>query len=149
MAGLDFNAKVRYVLGPYQLQVTFDITSDKPVSAGIHFYYDVVNKATSTVTLPVEGEKDPVVVKLEAALDNVYLPPKDKDVARCRLDTDSYRLDTFIKTEGEPSERFDSVTIYSPKGASFVCVEPLSSVPGKPNAKTRFFASIGLVPYKK
>jgi hypothetical protein len=149
IAGFDFSATVRYVAGPYQLLVTFDVTGDKPVFAGIHFYYDLVNAATATVTLPVEGQKDALVVKLDQALDNVYLPPRTKDVAKCRLETDTYRLDTFIKTAGAPEESFDAVTIFSPKDATFVCVEPLSAVPGKPNPKTRFSAAIGLVPSKK
>jgi galactose mutarotase-like enzyme len=148
IAGFDFSAEVTYILGAYDLLVCFDVSGQAPVTAGIHFYYDLKDAAASKVTLPVEGEEENVTVKLDQDLDNVYIPKKDRENAMVVLETGAYKLETAFKVTGRPEETFDSVTVFSPAKASFVCVEPLAHVPGKPGAKKRFKGAIALVPKK-
>jgi galactose mutarotase-like enzyme len=150
MAGFDFTAEVTYILGGYRLLVGFDVQGEKPVTSGIHFYYDLKNADTAKAVLQVQGDEDFLTLNLKDDLDNVYLPKKEgHNIVRYVLDTDTYELETFVKVNGDPSETFDSVTVYSPKGATFACLEPLFSVPDKPNAKTHVKGAIGLVPRKK
>ena len=149
IAGFDFSAEVTYILGAYDLLVCFDVSGKAPVAAGIHFYYDLKDAATSKVTLPVDGEEANVTVKLDQDLDNVYVPKKDRENAMVVLETGAFKLETAFKVTGPPEETFDSVTLFSPAKASFVCVEPLSHIPGKPNAKKRFKGAIALVPKGK
>ncbi|OGS34333.1 MAG: hypothetical protein A2293_09750 [Elusimicrobia bacterium RIFOXYB2_FULL_49_7] len=149
LAGFDFEAEVCYSVESYQLLVSLDVQGEKPVAAGIHFYYDLVNAATATVTFPVGGQTEPLVLPLNQELDNVYPVDRSKEVIKARLLTDRYSLETLVKVQGEPEERFESLTIYSPANASFVCVEPLSHVPDQSYSKKRFRGAIALVPAKR
>lgn len=144
--GYDFKAAVGYSLISDGLEIAFDVRGDQPVAAGIHFYYDLVERAKASVVLPgscLAGEKR---LHLEEPLDRSF-PMKiglPRTEAICTLTTPRYSLVTTFPTGGPPEGSFDTLVVFSPADATFACIEPVSYRVGEQNEKNHFSGSIRL-----
>jgi galactose mutarotase-like enzyme len=147
LTGFDFAASLTYALTGGTLEIAFDVAADHPVATGIHFYYDLKNRDTASVTIPQEDQT--AVVRFDRGLDDVFLPAKSSQEVSYTLETDSYVLNTRVKTAGPPPETFDSVVVFSPEDESFACVEPVSYVVRSDNAKRTNRGKILLTPTSK
>ena len=147
LTGFDFNASLTYRLVDGALEISFDVSADHPVATGIHFYYDLKNRDTATVKIP---QKDgTTTVRFDRGLDDVFQPALARGELTCILETDSYSLDTRIRTTGAPEETFDSVVVFSPEGESFACIEPISYIVRSENTKKANRGKIFLKPILK
>jgi galactose mutarotase-like enzyme len=164
IVGFDFTAFVTYTLSKGNLTVKLDITGDEPVAAGIHFYYAVPQKGESAVSMSVDSigklgddslfefsshQKDGkfFTLSLKGGHDTVFYPVNEADgFARYKLKTPDYRLDTRVRVQGNKEETFDSVVVFSPEDADFVCIEPLSEENGLVPSKKKFSGEIILHP---
>ena len=147
LSGFDFTASLTYSLVGGTLEISFDVTADNPVATGIHFYYDLKNRDTASVTIP---QKDGMaVMRFDRGLDDVFKPSGDSEEVTCTLETDSYILDTRIRTIGPPQDTFDSVVVFSPDSESFACIEPVSYIVRSENTKKTNRGKILLKPTLK
>jgi len=147
LTGFDFNASLTYSLVGGALEISFDVSADHTVATGIHFYYDLKNRDTATVTIP---QKDEITkVRFNRALDDVFKPTAKSEKVTCTLETDSYILDTRIRTIGPPEDTFDSVVVFSPDSESFACIEPVSYTVRSENTKKTNRGKILLKPTLK
>jgi galactose mutarotase-like enzyme len=148
LEGFDFQAEVRYTLGEDGLEIAFDVSSrESPVACGIHFYYDLVDRGSAAVVLPLAGTAEERVLRLDRGLDQAFPFPKDRgERLSCLLRTAAYTLTTTVRVQGPPAETFDAVIVFSPEGESFACVEPLSYLPSAGNSKRAFRGKILLRP---
>ncbi len=130
LTGFNFVARVSYRLTSEGLFVAFDVRGEEPVVTGIHFYYDLVNRETAELEfMDSEGNRR-VLGFGNREFDDVFIPgSKFGDYSTCTLKTESYKLDTVFKFRGLPEEVFESLVVFSPGDASFVCIEPLSYNP--------------------
>jgi galactose mutarotase-like enzyme len=146
LAGYDFSARVAYRVGEEGLEIAFDIAGERPVAAGIHFYYNLFEKTAATVRLPGCAEPGPLRLRLGEAIDKGFalkrLPGRTE--AACTLATDRYTLVTRFPAGGAPETSFDSLVVFCPEGGGFACIEPVSYRVGAENTKTRFRASVRL-----
>lgn len=147
LAGLDFSARVSYRLNKEGLEIDFDLQGDQPVAAGIHFYYNLGGRSAAQVHMPPCAQAEPDLINLGEPINKVFLlDTTRKAQAVCRLETGSYSLDTIFPVGGPPEESFESLVIFCPPGADFVCVEPLSYPVGEGNTKKAFRSRIFLAP---
>jgi hypothetical protein len=119
------------------------------VAGGIHFYYDLVNRQTALAELSVEeAPVDDRVLRLDFrhAHNTGYRTRGTPDHCTCRLTTDRYTLDTTVLAQGQESQTFDSVILFSPEGQQSACIEPISCRHGEQNHKRRFQGTILLAP---
>jgi hypothetical protein len=146
LAGYDFSASVVYTLAEDGLEIAFDIEGGQPVAAGIHFYYNLFEKARAAVMLPGCSEAGPARLNLSEPIDKGFaLSPGKKTEAVCELRTDRYTLRTCFPAGGEPETSFDTLVVFCPAGAGFACVEPISYPVGRgENTKRRFRGRIRL-----
>jgi hypothetical protein len=164
IVGFDFTAFVTYALSEGNMTVTFDITSDEPAAAGIHFYYRLPETGGSQTALSVEktGKNDNgslfefshhqkdgkfYILPIEGNIDAEFTPAGEEGgYARYKLITPEFRLDTRVLAKGDPEHAFESVVVFHPEGSDFVCIEPLSD----PNPlfpwKKKFRGEISLHP---
>jgi galactose mutarotase-like enzyme len=121
----DFRAEVTYRLSGGALEIKFAVEGERSVQAGIHFYYDLKDRAKAKAVLPVKGGKKEF--RFNEAYDLPLEPEGDGNkTVTYRLETNSYSLDTLVGTEGPAGTRFENVILFSPENASFACIEPLS-----------------------
>lgn len=147
LTGFDFTASLTYRLVDGALEISFDVSADHTVATGIHFYYDLKNRGTATVKIP---QKDGITtVRFDRALDDVFQPAEASGEVTCTLETDSYSLDTRIRTTGAPEDTFDSVVVFSPQGESFACIEPVSYLVRSENTKQANRGKIFLKPISR
>jgi hypothetical protein len=144
ITGFAFEAEVCYRITETALNIHFDLRAEQPVEAGIHFYYDLKNRHSAVVEIPLEGQSEPAVFHFDCGHDTTYLPNRSNRQAIYTLTTDSYVLRTIVPVLGDPSNTFDAVTLFSPEGERFVCIEPLSFSQRGRNEKHRFQSSIAL-----
>jgi galactose mutarotase-like enzyme len=149
LEGFGFKSTVTYELDAEGLKISFDLIGEKPVAAGIHFYYDLINRQTAVAELPVEeapaGEQ---VLRLDfrQAHNTIYHPRRTNDLCTYRLTTDRYTLETTVRVRGQESQTFDCVILHSPDGVPYACIEPVSYRRGEENRKRTFRGSILLAP---
>ena len=146
LAGFRFRARVSYRIVDDGITIEFDVEGEKPIAAGTHFYYDVVDKQKASVSLSDAFTPAPDRLRLDQPINEIYYVRSDvaDHEASATLTTSAYRLTTTIRVGG-PSERsFESVVIFCPPEGRFVCVEPISYAVGHENVKTRFRADIRL-----
>ena len=164
LTGFDFTAFVTYTLSDGNISVRFDITGAEPVTAGIHFYYRLPDQEESRAALSVEeiGKNNDeslfefsshqrdgrfYTMTLADDIDTLFTPVKEEGpYARYKLITSEYRLDTRVRAEGDPAKTFDSVTLFHPADADFVCIEPLSDANPLTPRKKKFSGEIILHP---
>ena len=142
ITGFTFDAEVCYRITETGLNIKFELTAEQPVEAGIHFYYDLKNRESAAAELPLEGQSETVVFLFDRGHDKTYRPSKTNRFATYILKTDRYVLRTIVPVLGDPSSTFDAVTLFSPEGERFVCIEPLSFSQTGQNEKRSFRGSI-------
>ncbi len=144
LAGCRFNASLEYNVDNTGLNIHFVASADKPIHAGIHYYYDLVKRdaATIAVEYPYHGQE----FFLEKGIDLSVPAPCAE---RILLITPHYKLRTIFES-GHPgkSDNVEAVIIFSPKGASFACIEPISSIPSLGQERKEIDISIRLEPEK-
>ncbi|GEM_PF-1698820 len=146
LAGFDFEARVSFRIAPDSLIVAFDVTGEKPIATGIHYYYDLVDRNSAEIEL-TERDGSTRKIKLDRPYDDTFHPgSRFGDYTNCSLKTRNYRLDTVFKVKGKPEEIFESLVIFSPEESGFICIEPLSYYPGKGPTKTQNSGVIMLRP---
>lgn len=148
LTGYNFSAQVVYSVEEDGLKIAFDVSGDRPVAAGIHFYYNLFEKSVAGVRLPAGCEAGEADLRLSEPIDKGFpvkhLPARTE--AACTLVTDSYSLVTRFPTGGDPETSFDTVVIFCPAGGGFACIEPVSYRLGSENTKKRFRGAIRLQP---
>ena len=147
LAGFDFTASLTYSLREGSLEIAFDLVADHPVATGIHYYYDLKNRNTASVMIPQDDLTTTVL--FDRALDDVFIPSTNSEEVTYTLQTETYILNTRVKTVGPPAETFDSVVIFSPENENFVCIEPISYVVRSENHKRTNRGKILLTPISK
>ena len=125
LAGFNFKATVSYTIREGALEIYFSISGDKPVVFGIHYYYNLVNRDTAKVEIPRQDGGIGIIRFNRNYNDD--LKPASNFVT---LTTDKYSLETTFKSAENSEDYFNSVVIFSPENESFVCIEPLSYMPG-------------------
>ena len=141
--GSAFKAQVTYRLFGGALEITLGAEGERPVQAGIHFYYDLKNRATARAFLPVTGGKQEF--RFDQAYDLPLKPEKTGGEICYRLETRTYSLDTVVAADGPPGTVFEDVIIFSPENAPFTCLEPLSNLE-RERAGSKFKGMIRLKP---
>ncbi len=147
--GQDFSMHFEARLLSDGLFITYKVSSEKPSVVGLHYYYACEGKGRihgmvqktyrdneGWKSLPkewTEGKETHLSFSLPQEADFGFIPekkaPTDHDY-HIHLDTKKYALHIDYNTT---SKEEISCQIYQPKGASFVCIEPLSArVPREP-----------------
>lgn len=162
--GFDFSARVEYRIERRKLEVRFDVEGEQPVACGIHFYYRLPDPARCGVWLEAKGprrtsdgstkpipeswgKEGALTIPLAEALDDTFLPVTSlQGTSTYRLVTPEYQLDTVVPTAGPEQNIYESVVIFSPAGADFVCLEPLSAREGTRPLRKKHTGFISLLP---
>lgn len=144
LTGFDFSALVRYRVFGNRLGVHLSVSGERPVAAGTHFYLSFAGAASAEVFLPNWAGGGTHTVTHEAAVDRVFpvKPPVQFRVAHTTLRTAGYELDVSFPVGVRPAHSFGSLIVYSPRDASFVCVEPISYAVPERNDKRHFSSTI-------
>lgn len=147
LEGQNFKMNYQAELTPQGLVINLDIVSDTDSLVGIHYYYHLPKNTgkilTSIQPLYLEkGELKPLpsgwpiddqqvlTFPLEQESDYTFFPYPNPRQGKIILDAESYKLITTYTCQSQEN----SWQLYHPKGASFVCIEPLSSKdPKHPN----------------
>jgi hypothetical protein len=147
LEGQDFNMQLEANLREEGLFLTLSIVSDTDSLVGIHYYYALPQGQGRVISevhnqVRVEGALQPLpsiwqldapqrlVLDLDEEADFTFRPYPDPLKGDILLETDGYTLRTRYHCACEEN----SWQLYHPKGASFVCIEPLSAQdPRHPN----------------
>lgn len=147
LEGQNFKMTFDVVLTPEGLQLTLSVVSDADSIVGIHYYYHLPNgmgKIVSKVqnAYIINGEKKPLpfdwdfdsqnVLKypLSQETDVTLFPYPDPLQGKIILETETHHLITTYQNASQEN----SWQLWHPKGASFVCIEPVSAQdPRHPN----------------
>lgn len=148
LEGQNFVMHYRATLQPDGLQIEVDVVSDTDSLVGLHYYYHLPQghgKVIGTVQpryldqqgvklLPSQwgfDEKEHrLTFDLAEEADYTFFPFPNRREGKIILDTGEYRLKINYTC---PSQE-NCWQLYHPKGASFVCVEPISAQdPHHPN----------------
>ena len=148
LEGQNFKMNFNVELTPKGLVLELDVVSDTDSLVGIHYYYHLPKnrgKVISSVQAFYvdQGEKKPVNSAWiedgkpmlsfdlqENEADYTFFPYPDPLNGKIILDAETYKLVTSYSCKSQEN----SWQLYHPKGASFVCIEPLSSQdPRHPN----------------
>ncbi|MCP5506023.1 MAG: hypothetical protein H7A38_03980 [Chlamydiales bacterium] len=141
--GQDFSMTYEARLLPTGLFIEYQVESEKPSVIGLHYYYAFSGKGTlhgavqqeyrvknEWKPIPKEwinGKENHLDFPLPQEADFGFLPakktPNEHDY-HLILDTESYSL--HIDYNAASKEEI-SCQVYQPKGASYVCIEPLSA----------------------
>ncbi|MCK4934433.1 MAG: hypothetical protein KAR79_02485 [Simkaniaceae bacterium] len=142
LEGQEFEMTLNIRLLPTGLFIRYGITSERPSVIGLHYYYHLPEKTgliTGDITpkyrdleswkpIPkewIENNPSHLHFTLEEAADYGFHPREDLHENRMILTTNTHELHILY---GSPSEKESSCQIYHPKGASFVCIEPLTAL---------------------
>lgn len=147
LEGQNFNMQMEADLREEGLFLTLSIVSDTASLVGIHYYYalpkgkgKVISQVQNQVA--VEGElksipshwqfdsQQRLIFDLEQEADFTFRPHPNLLKASILLETEEYQLQTHYNCICAEN----CWQLYHPKGASFVCIEPISSQdPRHPN----------------
>ncbi|HUV09240.1 MAG TPA: hypothetical protein VMX75_16005 [Spirochaetia bacterium] len=148
LTGFPFKAAVTYTIIQNGIEIAFDIEGEKSVAAGIHFYYNLFDRAQATAQLPDSIVGGPKRLQLAEPVSQPFplkrLPQKEE--VACTLMTERYSLVTSFQTGGMPEDSFETLIVFCPEKTNFVCIEPISYVVGEANPKKRFHGKIRLLP---
>jgi len=147
LEGQNFTMHFDVELTSKGLALSLDVVSETDSLAGIHYYYSLP-KGSGTVTSNVQplyiekGEKKALpstwnidsqqrmVFNLDEEADFTFFPFPNPREGKIILNTGDYELQTTYLSNSQEN----SWQLYHPKGASFVCIEPISSQdPRHPN----------------
>lgn len=147
LEGQNFTMHFNVSLSPQGLSLDLDVVSDTDSLVGIHYYYNLpqgTGKVISTIQkeyiednkrkpLPTSWNIDTsntLTFDLVQEADYTFFPFPNKRSGHILLNTDTYRL----LTEYSCPSAENCWQLYHPKGASYVCIEPISSQdPRHPN----------------
>ncbi len=145
--GQNFKMEFHVDLTPNGLELALSVVSDSDSLVGIHYYYSLPQKTGKVISQVqneylVNGVKKPLdsawkieegqrlIFDLDNEADFTFHPFPHPRSGRILLDAGSYQLETTYTC---PSQE-NSWQLYHPRGASFVCIEPISSQdPRHPN----------------
>lgn len=144
LEGQNFKMNFKANLTSTTLEIDLDVVSDTDSLVGIHYYYHLPN-GTGTVTSAVQpndkgkqdlpdfihlNDQNIMTFDLDHESDNTYYPFPNPREGKITLDTGTYKLITSYSCASQEN----CWQLYHPKGASFVCIEPISSKdPHHPN----------------
>lgn len=147
LEGQNFNMTLEAHLKEEGLFLTLSIVSDTASLVGIHYYYALPNGKGRVISevqnqVRIEGELKPIpstwnfdsqqrlTFDLQEEADFTFRPYPDLLKGHILLETDDYQLHTRYHCACAEN----CWQLYHPKGASFVCIEPISSQdPRHPN----------------
>lgn len=147
LEGQNFTMEMTAELTPAVLEIALSVVSDADSLVGIHYYYHLPEgrgSISSTVQRHYleNGERKPLPEKwqldsqhhltldLKEAYDVTFHPFPNLLEGQIVLDAIRYRLVTHYSCQSQEN----SWQLYHPAGASFVCIEPISSQdPHHPN----------------
>lgn len=145
--GQQFTMKFAADLTPSGLNIDLDVVSDTDSIVGIHYYYHLpAGKGKVIAQIQPEfieqNERKPLPANwpvdaqnlmtfdLNNEADYTFFPYPNPRAGKIILDAGSYKLNTTYTCQSQEN----SWQLYHPKGASYVCIEPLSSQdPRHPN----------------
>jgi len=148
LEGQDFTLKYRATMQTTGLQIEYSVISEYDSLVGLHYYYHLPN-GVGTVTsriknsyitnnqnvpIPSNWKYDKTTQTLNFSLteeaDFTFHPFPNPIEGDILLETGTYRLRTTFSSQSEEC----AWQLYHPKGASFVCMEPISAQdPRHPN----------------
>lgn len=147
LEGQNFTMHYTATLTSSALDITMDVVSDTDSLVGIHYYYHLPNgsgKVISAIQPEYLNSEGPKKVPSNWPMDNqhvltfdlveeadyTFFPFPNPREGKITLDAGAYQL---VTTYQSPSQE-NCWQLYHPKGASFVCIEPISSKdPRHPN----------------
>jgi galactose mutarotase-like enzyme len=147
LEGQNFKMNIKAELTPSGLILNLDVVSDTDSLVGIHYYY-YLPEGKGTVISAVQpsyiaqGERKPISESwnvspqhvlsfdLEEEADYTFFPYPSAREAKIVLKTATHQVVTTYSCQSQEN----SWQLYHPKGASFVCIEPISAQdPRHPN----------------
>jgi len=147
LEGQDFKMRYDVDLTPNGLQLDLSVVSETDSIIGIHYFYHLPN-GSGTISAKIQdhyivkNEMKPIPQDWKFAADHQLTFELNQDAdftfhpfpnplgGQILLDTGSYRLLTTYTSDSQEN----AWQFYHPKGASFVCIEPVSSQdPRRPN----------------
>lgn len=129
LEGQNFTMRFNGEMTEKGLQLSLDIVSDTDSLVGIHYYYHLP-QGRGVVTAGVQQEPHQLVFDLTEEVDRTFHPYPNVREGVITLDAIDYRL---VTTYSCPSQE-NCWQLYHPQGASYVCIEPMSSQdPRHPN----------------
>lgn len=147
LEGQNFVMNFKAELLPSGLRIELSVVSDSDSVVGLHYYYalptgkGIVNSNVQreylsnreTKEIPKQwltDSENTLSFNLDQEADYTFHPFPDKTKGEIVLDAKKYRLQIHYQA---PSEE-NCWQLYHPKGASFVCIEPISARnPRSPN----------------
>jgi galactose mutarotase-like enzyme len=147
LEGQQFTMRYEAVLSPSGLNIALSVVSDTDSLVGIHYYYHLPEgkgKVISAVQPHYidQNESKPIpsawsidnqnilTFDLDQEADFTFHPYPHPRQGKIALETTSYRLDTTYTCASQEN----AWQLYHPKGASYVCIEPVSAQdPRHPN----------------
>lgn len=147
LEGQNFKMSFQADLQPDGLHIDMSVVSDTDSLVGIHYYYHLPEgkgKVSSVVQntfldrgklkkIPADWEFDDqhnLIFPMERSADYTFHPYPNPCRATIHLVTDAYRLITTYTSDSQEN----AWQLYHPKGASYVCIEPVSAQdPRHPN----------------
>ena len=147
LEGQNFKMRFDVDLTPKGLQLELSVVSDTDSIVGIHYYYQLPNGWGNVVarvgrTYIVNNERKPLPADWDFNSENVLRYKLDQDTdftffsfpnplaGEIALETETHKLITRYSSNSQEN----SWQLWHPKGASFVCIEPVSSQdPRHPN----------------
>lgn len=133
LEGQDFQLRYTATMTPKGLNIRYSVQSESDSVIGLHYYYALPRK-TGTVTsvvkpsssIPYPIDKDHrlnLVLDGQRDVDCNFWPLENPNGANILLDAHDYQLHIRYKTACAEN----SWQLYQPKGATFVCIEPLTA----------------------
>lgn len=147
LEGQQFEMRFDIRLIPSGLRLKLEVISDEPSMCGFHYYYklgpnpiihaevnDQYNDQGTLKKIPAEWKKDKqLYFDLTQEADFGFVPAQNQYDHKIVYQNDNYELN-IVYLPAHPDEV--QFQIYTPKDASFVCIEPMSAVePRKPKLK--------------
>lgn len=140
LEGYDFSMEFRACLAPDGLEISMSVEADRECVCGLHYYYALEQKKGAIIAPVQPSYNDGGIFKpipqawlaedneflrfnLENFADYGFLPLFENASSWVLLETGSTRLRVSYQGDREKI----SCQIYSPKGADFVCIEPISA----------------------
>lgn len=130
LEGQNFKMVFDAELKPNGLFLDLSIVSDADSLVGIHYYYALPD-GKGRIISDVKNESDhKLIIDLDRDIDKTFRPYPHAREGSITLETSLYTLKTHYTCVCEEN----SWQLYHPAGASFVCIEPISSQdPRHPN----------------
>lgn len=147
LEGQNFKMNFQAELTPQGLILNLDIVSDTDSLVGIHYYYHLPKNKGRVIagiqpSYLEQGEfklllsewnvsaQHVLTFDLEDEADFTFFPYPNPREGKITLDAETYKLVTTYNCQSQEN----CWQLYHPKGASFVCIEPISSQdPRHPN----------------